>query len=212
MKKLRFVVIAVLAIVGLVSVSCSQDNDAIQAPQEQAQEFQLPEVINIVPLHQVNGVVTRGVTTYSNVTAYDVAGEYLGKLSNVYMKGKKKDDTPEKSVSVEINATAQNKFDFVMNPFSVGRMPGFLDVAVDDLTLNSDGSFSALNKGTVHLQLFANEDGEGGLDRYYDVTTISGNFEPTAGGYYLNLNLKCEKSWWKLKIFTASVDFDGNRK
>ncbi len=207
MKTVKLAVIAVLAIVGLVSVSCSQDNDEIKAPQEETEQFQMPEVINIVSEEQPDGVVTRA--TYSNITAEMVKGTYEGHLSNIWMGGKKKDNEKNKNkvVYTDITKKGEQQIGFSIRPFSVGRMPGTLSVNIENLDLGTDGNFYATNlPEKVQLKLF-----NVWKLKKYDVTLLDGSFTPEGNGYRLKFTMKSEGTIWNISIFKASVDFDGKK-
>ncbi len=200
-KKIKMIVLATIAAVAMISC---QSNEEVLAPQDE-QAFEFPTRIEIVA---DGGVVTKaGATPVGSVN--EVAGRYTGKLSEVYMNENKKDD-PVQDIFIDIIPMGNNTFQFVLNPFQVGKMPGYLTVNIKGLILDSNGKFYAdgdedfdILDNTLSIKFLKPKDPKK-TTGWFNVTFIEGDFTKDSTGTHISFKLESNGM-----IMNAKVKYKG---
>ena len=129
----------------------------------------------------------------SKVMAADVAGDYVGKLTRVYMNEEK---TPtEEEVITTINGVS-NSYSLSIENLQIGNMPGSITVKASNLPLEN-GSFTS--SCTVQLTILGNTNTYTG--------TITGTYD--AATKKLKYTVDCTGKYLLVVNFHAIVDFEG---
>ena len=129
----------------------------------------------------------------SKVMAADVAGDYVGKLTRVYMNEEK---TPtEEEVITTINGVS-NSYSLSIENLQIGNMPGSITVKASNLPLEN-GSFTS--SCTVQLTILGNTKTYTG--------TITGTYD--AATKKLKYTVDCTGKYLLVVNFHAIVDFEG---
>lgn len=129
----------------------------------------------------------------SKVMAANVAGDYVGKLTRVYMNEEKTPTGEEVITTIE---GASNSYTLAIENLQIGNMPGSITVNASNLPLEN-GSFDA--PCTVKLTVL------GGTNTY--TGTISGTYD--AANNELKYTVDCSGKYLLVVNFHAIVDFEG---
>ncbi len=129
----------------------------------------------------------------SKVMAADVAGDYVGKLTRVYMNGEK---TPTEDEVVTTIEGESNSYSLSVENLQIGNMPGSITVYANGLPLKN-GTFTS--SCTVKLTVL------GGTNTY--TGTLTGSYN--AATKTLTYNVDCTGKYLFVVNFHAIVDFEG---
>lgn len=159
------------------------------------------------------GIALLGMTTFSNnisanvvvednmlpktsCYAEDLAGDYDGSFTYVYMNGEK---APVSGIISKVTDNGDGTVNIHIDGFQIGSMPGSITVEADSIIVPSmGGSFNQLCGEAVELAI-------GFIPFKYDAW-VSGSFS----GDHLNYTVRVNTEYSGAP-FTAIVTFDGNK-
>lgn len=129
----------------------------------------------------------------NKVMAADVAGDYVGKLTRVYMNGEK---TPTEDEVITTIDGVSNSYSLSFENLQIGNMPGSIIVKASNLPLENDSFTSSC---TVKLIIL------GSTNTY--TGTITGTYD--AATKRLKYTVDCTGKYLLVVNFHAIVDFEG---
>lgn len=138
-------------------------------------------------------VIVAMVAMPSKVMAANVAGDYVGKLTRVYMN---KEKTPTDDEVITTVDGLSNSYSLSIEDLQIGNMPGSITVNASNLPLEN-GSFTS--SCTVQLTILGNTNTYTG--------TITGTYD--AATKTLKYSVDCTGKYLLVANFHAIVDFEG---
>lgn len=129
-------------------------------------------------------------------SAEDIEGSYTGSLTKVYMNG---DKSPVSPIETVVTSNGDGTYNFHIDAFKVGKMPGTITVDAKNIEISSANSaFAATCANAVNLKIF------GFIPAYY-TANVTGSIENGKLIYTLTVNAEYSNA-----PFTAIVTFEGN--
>lgn len=129
-------------------------------------------------------------------SAENIEGNYTGSLTKVYMNG---DKSPVSPIETAVSSNGDGTYNFHIDAFQVGKMPGTITVDANDIEIPSANcSFTATCTNAVNLNIF------GFIPAYY-TANVTGSIENGKLIYTLTVNAEYSNA-----PFTAIVTFEGN--
>lgn len=128
-------------------------------------------------------------------SAEDIEGIYTGKLSKVYMNG---DKSPVSPIETVVSSNGDGTYNFHIDAFQVGKMPGTITVDANDIRIPSANStFTTTCTNAVNLKIL------GFIPAKY-TANVTGSIEDGKLVYTLTVNAEYSNA-----PFTAIVTFEG---
>lgn len=131
----------------------------------------------------------------STISAEDLAGNYNGDLTKVYMNGDK-DPVEGKISTVSLNSNGSIKIH--MDAFQIGSMPGTITIDANNISVGTDGNFDTTCSKCVVLRIL-------GIPTRYNAHVV-GQIKNGELTYTLTVN-----SEYSGAPFTAEVTFKGEK-
>lgn len=129
-------------------------------------------------------------------SAEDIEGIYTGSLTKVYMNG---DKSPVSPIETVVSSNGDGTYNFHIDAFQVGKMPGTITVDAEKIKITSaNSSFTATCTKAVKLKIF------GFIPANY-TAYVTGSVENGKLVYTLTVNAEYSNA-----PFTAIVTFEGN--
>ncbi len=129
-------------------------------------------------------------------SAEDIEGSYTGSLTKVYMNG---DKSPVSPIETVVTSNGDGTYNFHIDAFQVGKMPGTITVDAKNIEISSANStFTATCTNAVNLKIF------GFIPAKY-TAYVTGSIENGKLIYTLTVNAEYSSA-----PFTAIVTFEGN--
>lgn len=127
------------------------------------------------------------------ITTGSIEGEYIGKLTYVYMNGEK---TPsDEAVITEVEDDG-GSYSLYVTGLQIGNMPGTIDINASNLAINT-GAFSG--NCSVTLTIGSSPSAFSG--------TINGSYDATTGK--LTYTVDCDARYLSIINFKTKVTFEG---
>lgn len=130
------------------------------------------------------------------MAAESIDGDYIGKLTYVYMNGEKTPSDDEVITTVEDDGSSYSLY---VSGLQIGNMPGKIDIDASNLAI-STGSFSGTC--TVTLTIGSNGSDFAG--------TINGSYDASTGK--LVYTVDCDAKYLSIINFKTKVTFEGYRQ